>query len=239
MGISTPKICLPFYKQSIDELIKIHFHCSADHNPSCTAFQNSFHMENLLWEMNFGKEHFLEPFLGARIRRQDSLLLANIFKDICKQLHQQKKYICHRDYHSRNLMIHKNKVRVIDFQDARMGPIQYDLVSLLHDSYVDLSTPCIHSLLDHYHQQASSLHSLSLPMDEFHHIFKLQIIQRGFKVCGSFASFYNLRGDRRYLKYLPKAIHKVYDTLADFPSYTGFRELLSETGCLEKDFSDL
>ena len=47
--------------------------------------------------------------------------------------------LCHRDYHSRNLMLHDGSLYIIDFQDARMGPDTYDLVSLLRDSYVDLS----------------------------------------------------------------------------------------------------
>ena len=45
--------------------------------------------------------------------------------------------LCHRDYHSRNLMLHERQLYIIDFQDARMGPDTYDLVSLLRDSYVD------------------------------------------------------------------------------------------------------
>ncbi len=47
--------------------------------------------------------------------------------------------LCHRDYHSRNLMLHDGSLYIIDFQDARMGPDTYDLVSLLRDSYVDLA----------------------------------------------------------------------------------------------------
>ena len=46
--------------------------------------------------------------------------------------------LCHRDYHSRNLMLHDEPLYIIDFQDARMGPDTYDLASLLRDSYVDL-----------------------------------------------------------------------------------------------------
>ena len=56
--------------------------------------------------------------------------------------------LCHRDYHSRNLMLHDGRLHIIDFQDARLGPDTYDLASLLRDSYVDLdrrasSTSCI------------------------------------------------------------------------------------------------
>ena len=55
--------------------------------------------------------------------------------------------LCHRDYHSRNLMMHESLLYMIDFQDARMGPDTYDLVSLLRDSYVDLPEVVVDELI--------------------------------------------------------------------------------------------
>src|SRR5438105_1464019 len=51
----------------------------------------------------------------------------------------EPRVLCHRDYHSRNLMLSDGSLYIIDFQDARLGPDTYDLVSLLRDSYVDLT----------------------------------------------------------------------------------------------------
>ena len=55
--------------------------------------------------------------------------------------------LCHRDYHSRNLMLHEGQLYIIDFQDARMGPDTYDLVSLLRDSYVDFTEQQVDDLI--------------------------------------------------------------------------------------------
>ena len=55
--------------------------------------------------------------------------------------------LCHRDYHSRNLMLHDGSLYIIDFQDARMGPDTYDLVSLLRDSYVDFTEQQVDELI--------------------------------------------------------------------------------------------
>ena len=55
--------------------------------------------------------------------------------------------LCHRDYHSRNLMPHPGVLYIIDFQDARMGPDTYDLVSLLRDSYVDFTEETVDELI--------------------------------------------------------------------------------------------
>ena len=56
-----------------------------------------------------------------------------------EELASEPRVLCHRDYHSRNLMVHGGQLYVIDFQDARMGPDTYDLASLLRDSYVDIT----------------------------------------------------------------------------------------------------
>ena len=58
--------------------------------------------------------------------------------------------LCHRDYHSRNLMLHEGELYIIDFQDARMGPDTYDLVSLLRDSYVDLTEEVVDDLIAYF-----------------------------------------------------------------------------------------
>ena len=58
--------------------------------------------------------------------------------------------LCHRDYHSRNLMLHDRRLYIIDFQDARMGPDTYDLASLLRDSYVDLTEARVDELIRTY-----------------------------------------------------------------------------------------
>ena len=58
--------------------------------------------------------------------------------------------LCHRDYHSRNLMLHDGSLYIIDFQDARMGPDTYDLVSLLRDSYVDIDDRELDELIAYF-----------------------------------------------------------------------------------------
>ena len=61
------------------------------------------------------------------------------FKSIVEELAGEPRVLCHRDYHSRNLMLSQGQLYLIDFQDARMGPDTYDLASLLRDAYVDLN----------------------------------------------------------------------------------------------------
>src|SRR6185312_7113829 len=152
------------------------------------------------------------------------------------KLDHEDKRICHRDYHSRNLMIKLGKVRVIDFQDARMGAIQYDLVSLVHDSYVDLNEQMRTQILDYYINQANDRRAQPIERAQFDSIFRLQMIQRCFKACGSFASFFNMREDTRYLKYLGPTIKKVSETLDFYPEYSAFARLIRDNGLLQFNY---
>jgi aminoglycoside/choline kinase family phosphotransferase len=226
---------IPFYQQALGEIIKIHYKATKDTSP-CTAFEISFNTERLLWEMNYGREHLLEKLCGLQFSDKVSKKLLGDFTDICTELDQQPKVICHRDYHSRNLMLKLGKMRVIDFQDARLGPIEYDLVSLLKDSYVALENGITQELLDYYFQESKAFGLRDRSKENFENVYLLQSIQRCFKACGSFASFYNLREDTRYLKYLPATLERVKDALERFPKYNLLLRILEDNGILGRKF---
>jgi len=226
---------IPFYRDTIDELIKMHFVATKDKQPHYSAFKIEFNTERLLWEMNYAREHLLEKFLGYKFNAAGASVVEKNFTHICERLHNEPKYIAHRDYHSRNVMLKFAKTRIIDFQDARLGPIQYDLVSLLRDSYVDMSDSVATSLLDYYLLKRLDSGEKPISRDHFNLIYELQSIQRCLKACGSFASFHNTRQDRRYLKYIRPTVLKVQKALAVFPEYQGLWAVLSDMGLFEKD----
>lgn len=226
---------MPFYEQAIDELIKIHFKATAD-KATCTAFNIEFDVEKLLWEMNYGRTNLLEKMCNIQMSAIEQKEIEKIFLDICETLHRQPKYICHRDYHSRNLMLKLSKMRVIDFQDARMGPIQYDLVSLIKDSYVELNEESSDHLLNYYFEKRNDFGLPKINSETFDEVYEIQSIQRCFKACGSFSSFLNMRGDRRYLKYIGPTIQRVRKSLTKFPKYKAFNNILENYGVFEKNF---
>jgi aminoglycoside/choline kinase family phosphotransferase len=223
---------LPFYYKAVDELIKIHFDATHDVNLSCTAFKIQFDVEKFLWEMNYGRKNLLEDICETPLSASQNQNLDKCFLDICTRLHQEPKRISHRDYHSRNLMLKLGKMRVIDFQDARLGPVQYDLVSLLHDSYVNISPQSEAAILKDYLDKALK-YDYQPNANHFVTIYHLQTVQRCFKACGSFSSFYNLRKDTRYLKYIVPTVKKVIGVLDHFPEYREFQALLKEHPVLQ------
>ncbi len=228
----------PFYQKSLDEIIKIHT-TATQLNSKTTAKEIQFDTAKFLWEMNYTKEHLVEGLLKINLSPVQKTELEKIFIDFCEKLHHEPKVICHRDYHSRNLMLKLNQMYVIDFQDARLGPIQYDLVSLIKDSYVDISDKYAEQMLNYYFNHTTFLQDQKTSSDQFYYIYEIQSVQRCFKACGSFASFMNTRGDRRYLKYLTPTLKKVMRSLAHFPEYKLLLNLLIDAGAFEKNYEQM
>jgi len=230
---------IPFYRLAIDELIKMHYPSTFDRT-DCTAFKMEFDVEKLLWELNYGKEHLLTRLCEAQLSEVEKRELDKVFIQICSTLHAEPKYIAHRDYHSRNVMIKFGKARIIDFQDARLGAVQYDLVSLLRDSYVNMDEAIAHELIGYYLDRRREIkHTPPLPdlsIEKFMRIYEVQTIQRCFKACGSFASFYNLRSDTRYLKYLAPTLQTIKKSLWAFDEYGIFYDILNNLGVFDKKF---
>ncbi len=233
-----PEAAEDSYIMTIDELIKIHDQATFSDIKS-TASTTQFDTAKFLWEMNYAKDNFLHGILNVKLNAATASELDSALISFCRILDQKPKVICHRDFHSRNVMLQRNKVILIDFQDARLGPVQYDLVSLFKDSYVDLSDEFAAKLMDYYLENSNIKKNLSYSKDEFFKTYELQSLQRCFKACGSFASFMNQRGDTRYLKYLAPTLRRVFKALAYFPEYSILNKILIDAGALEKNFESM
>lgn len=226
---------MEFYKMAVDQIVKIHHKATATPG-NCTAFNIKFDTEKFMWEMNYGKDNLISGVLKFQLSETTGKELQRIFTDICTKLDQEPKKIAHRDYHSRNLMIKLDEMKVIDFQDARLGPIQYDLVSLFKDSYVNMNDEMTQDLMEYYLDSSKEFLPKNFSRAQFDEVYELQSIQRCFKACGSFASFYNLRDDRRYLKYLSGTLRRVMKSLTEFPDYKAFADILIDSGALERKY---
>jgi aminoglycoside/choline kinase family phosphotransferase len=135
---------------------------------------------------------------------------------------QQPQVLCHRDYHSKNLMLLDNgDIGVLDFQDALWGPISYDLVSLLRDCYIDWEESQVQSWVKLYYEQMQDVCN-NLSLAAFQRCFDLTGLQRHLKALFIFARKHLRDNDPRYLKYIPRTLHYAcliasrYQTL--FPS---------------------
>jgi aminoglycoside/choline kinase family phosphotransferase len=229
---------LPFYKKSVDQLVKIHTAATLPKNPKPVCQQVEFNFDKFLWELNYTKTHLLEGLCQLKLSPQTEAALEKAFTVLADSLASEPKVVCHRDYHSRNVMLKLGRTYVIDFQDARLGPRQYDLVSLLYDSYVDLGEEMKSLLLDHYISQLPESERKSCETQQFSDVFNLQLVQRCFKACGSFASFYQTRKDTRYLKYVTPTLKTVCSEAALLPDVKIIADIINNEGLLERNYEE-
>jgi aminoglycoside/choline kinase family phosphotransferase len=191
---------------------------------ACTAFSAAFDVDKFVWELQFFSKHFLEGYRGATLTGASRQALDEEYGRIALELAAEPRVLCHRDYHSRNLMLHEGSLHIIDFQDARMGPDTYDLVSLLRDSYVDLSDQQVEELIAFF----LALRRNVTDQHEFRRRFDLMALQRNLKALGTFGFQTIARGNPVYIQYIPRTLSYLRTNLIRHPRFGRLRELLSE-----------
>jgi aminoglycoside/choline kinase family phosphotransferase len=183
----------------------------------CPPYRMAFDVEKLLWELDFFTKHFVENFRGVTIAPADREALQQEWQWMAEELASEPRVLCHRDYHSRNLMLSGGEMYIIDFQDARLGPDTYDLVSLLRDSYVDLPDEAVDELISHFLALKREGASDALAPgweSEFRPRFELMGLQRTLKALGTFAYQTVARSNPVYLQYIPRSLRFARRTMA-------------------------
>lgn len=230
-NISNPAEERAYFEKTIDALVALHSHSGPAHvkkgTPPIEGFKLRFDYEKLMWEVNFTIEHFYQKHLNRTFTDQDAKVISEGFGKICKELESEPTVFTHRDYHSRNVMVtDDDRFVMIDFQDARMGPAQYDLASLLRDSYYQLEEKQIQYLLDYYLRRMKEVGGKPVDRAHFERMFDLMAVQRNFKAIGSFASFLNRRGNPAYLKFIGNTFENIRRNLMKYPEFKTLREVL-------------
>lgn len=153
------------------------------------ASRLAFDEPKLSWELDFFVKHYFGSYRGETLSHGDEAQLRAELNDLASELSARPRVLCHRDFHSSNLIVDgANRLRVIDHQDARMGPASYDLVSLLLDRQT--STPSLAEVRQRrlYFLEERQRRGLDvIDPDEFAREFRLMTVQRCLKACGTFS----------------------------------------------------
>ena len=203
---------LEWYQRAIEIIVTFHTSVTENIPADCPAHSLFFDEEKLMWEMDFMLEHYVQGILKNALSFDERNKTREVLGILCKALSDQNRVFTHRDYHSRNIMIHNGKLRVIDFQDARMGPCQYDLVSLLKDSYVVLNESERNELLEYYIERMEH-NSRKVIRESFYKFFEWMSLQRNLKAIGTFAYQHKVLGNDRYLQYIEPTLNYIRQTL--------------------------
>ncbi len=190
----------------------------------------------LLREMELFREWFLDKHLQIATTSLQEEVLERTFATLVKLALAQPQVFVHRDYHSRNLMVTpENNPGILDYQDAVRGPLTYDLVSLLRDSYIAWPKTRVIDWALQYRDQIVTAGMLTPTSDEdFLRWFDLMGIQRQLKVCGIFARLYHRDGKSAYLRDIPLTFQYLIDVSARYPETEDLHAVLNSMNLQQK-----
>jgi len=209
------------YHSAIDELIQLQLS-----NTTMIKLPD-YDAEKLHQEMSL----FPEWYLAKHLNIDPPEFLDELFQLLINSALEQPPVFVHRDYHSRNLMyISDNKPGIIDFQDAVIGPISYDLVSLLRDCYIVWSDGQIASWIDYYFSQAQQKGLLppTTSLTTFTRWFDFMGIQRHLKVLGIFSRL-NYRDNKvNYMLDIPLTLKYVRQISGRYPELAELHQFVNK-----------
>ncbi len=223
LGAATPAEHAALYRQAVALIATLQKRGEQLAGPDYLPYGIAFDVEKLTWELDFFTKHFLEAYRGVTLSDSERATLREEFAAIVKELASEPRVLCHRDYHSRNLMLREGQLYIIDFQDARMGPDTYDLVSLLRDSYVDLPESTVDELIAYF----LALKGVAGEDADFRRRFDVMALQRNLKALGTFGYQTTAKRNPVYIQYIPRTLRYVRDNIERHPRFEGLRDLLA------------
>ena len=215
---------LNLYKKSIDILISIQ-RISSKKYQGLDFTKYAFDKNKLQSEVEFTYKYLIEKQMNHLLKKEKEIIL-KAFNEINEELAMEKMVVTHRDFHSRNIMVKDNELIVVDFQDARMGIPQYDLVSLLEDCYYQLNAENKKKLIEYYFNKFSELKKWQ-SRKKFEYLYDLATVQRVFKAMGSFSYLFLEKGKTSYLRHIGFAFEKMRHILLKYPQFKDMRQSLS------------
>ncbi|OKY26103.1 aminoglycoside phosphotransferase family protein [Thalassotalea sp. PP2-459] len=178
-------------------------------------------------ELDIFTQWLLKEHLDITLSPEERQSLATCFDCLIDNVLAQPQVVMHRDFHSRNLMCYQQQLAVIDFQDAVIGPVTYDVVSLLRDCYVKWSDDVVEQALKyfiaHYGKQ---LTGENISTAQWRRWFDLMGIQRHVKAAGIFARLKHRDGKPSYVKDIPLTLHYIVDVCQHYPELASLKQLV-------------
>ncbi|QJD31149.1 aminoglycoside phosphotransferase family protein [Methylococcus geothermalis] len=191
----------------------------------------------LLRELELFPDWFLGGLLGLELGTAEEALYRRLSLHLIESAVRQPVVVVHRDFHSRNLMVTQERnPGVLDFQDAVVGPITYDLVSLLRDCYIAWPEARVKRWMDDYRQRLADSGSRAVADSEtFQRWFDFMGLQRHLKAVGIFARLHLRDGKDGYLPDIPRTLRYILDVAGRYPELGEFHRFLDLRVCAAMD----
>ena len=178
-----------------------------------------FDSTTMLTEMELFREWMCDGIMDLTLTKEDNQILDDFFEILIESALTQTQVCTHRDYHSRNLMVQEDgSLGVLDFQDAVIGPVTYDLVSLIKDCYIIWPKSMIREWALEYAALAQGAGIIeSVDKEQFIVSFDMMGLQRHLKAVGIFARLYLRDGKPGYLVDIPRTLAYIKEVLGEYP----------------------
>jgi len=177
------------------------------------------------YEVDYFKGAFLGAYLGFQKEWPE---LEGSFEHLIEEASKaEKRFFLHRDFQSRNIMIAGEKIGILDWQGGRLGPLAYDLASLLIDPYTRLPAPEKEEIYNTYLQLLGREQPHRLA--SFQQSFPYLAIQRNLQILGAFSFLSKVRGKTYFEDYIPGALTSLRDLLeaSKDPKLSSLKDLVN------------
>jgi aminoglycoside/choline kinase family phosphotransferase len=225
LGALTEETVSQLYGDALDALSQMQHRAPSDKRLP------PYGRELLLAEMELFREWLVGRHLGLRLANAEHSLLDRSFDLLAERALAQPAVFVHRDYHSRNLMVTgRNNPGILDYQDAVVGGVTYDLVSLLRDCYVRWPRDRVERWVEEYRRRLVTLGLVDATVapGEFLGWFDWMGVQRHLKASGIFARLRHRDGKAGYLADIPRTLGYIREVAPGYPELAGLGAFIEE-----------
>ena len=207
LGSRNQTDALEAYRHALELVVRIQEATGRALETDSICSHLAFDEAKLRWELGFFFANYFNKYLRIKLDPPTANAVQADFKTLCSELASRPRVLTHRDYHARNLMMHKDTMFIIDYQDARMGPISYDVASLISDPYTALTPKNVVELTEEFIQLKASSRLPIPDVGEFRTELELMTVQRMLKALGTYAS-QAAANNPVYVPYIDPAIER-------------------------------
>ena len=207
------------YRLAVDHLMELQSATEPARSQCPFAVDRCLDYDALRWETDYFREHFLAGHLG--LKPADLKVLDAEFHALAEKVAAQPQVLIHRDFQSQNIHLKDGRVRLVDFQGMRLGPLTYDLVSLLLDPYVCLPAELRAELLDRFTEAVVAGGPAGSPSAADILAMALSAgLQRIMQALGAYGFLGHVKGKRSFLDHIPAGLAVLREILGELGEET-------------------
>lgn len=200
LGPARDQALRPVYGQVVDHLLRLQSRTGAARSGCPEAVDRTLDHAQLRWETDYFRERFLAGHCG--LAGGVLAALTPEFEELARAVARQPLVLIHRDFQSANIHLKAGRVGLVDFQGLRLGPLGYDIMSLVQDPYVDLSEGLKRELLDRFCRGAAgggdpaAVRAMALAAG----------LQRLMQALGAYGFLGHVKGKTEFLAHIPRGL---------------------------------